>query len=182
MPTATHATMHQDHRQWLSDNKMWRCDIAAWQQEFKTVTQELRQIETALKEHEQALQVHAAAIRLREQDLAAHEHALAEYERGEAGEQLIPLARAHDQEAAKHVQQHEAHERIKRHHHEVLAKVVELRKSLAKAAVACGRLGIDCDSRIAPAVDLDRTAMHALRPEWGGATFDLRSDPTGIVT
>ena len=133
MPTATHASMHQNHRQWLSDNKMWRCDIAAWQQEFKTVTQELKQVEAALMEHEQALQIHAAAIRVREQDLTAHEHALAEYERGEAGDQLIALARAHDQEAAKHAQQSEAHERIKRHHHLVMAKVVELRKSLAKA-------------------------------------------------
>jgi hypothetical protein len=112
---------------------MWRCDIAAWQQEFKTVKTDLAQVEAALKEHEQAMQVHAAAIRLRERDLAAHEHALAEYERGETGAQLIPLAHAHDQEGTKHAQQREAHERIKRNHHLVLAKVAQLRKSLAKA-------------------------------------------------
>lgn len=130
MATVTHATMHHDHRQWLSENDMWRCDIANWQQEFKKVAADLKQIEAALKEHEQALQVHAAAIRLREQELATHEHALVEYERGEPGAQLISLARSHEKEAGKHAQQRDAHERIKRHHHEVLTKVSLLRKSV----------------------------------------------------
>lgn len=132
MATVTHATMHHDHRQWLSDNDMWRCDIANWQQEFKKVAADLKQIEAALKEHEQALQVHAAAIRLREQELAAHEHALAEYERGETGAELISLAQSHEKEARKHAQQCDAHERIKRHHHEVVAKVGLLHISMGK--------------------------------------------------
>jgi hypothetical protein len=125
--------MHQDHKQWLSDNDMWRCDISVWQEEFKKAAADLKQIEAAVKEHEKALQVHAAAIRLREQELAAHEHALAEYERGETGAELIVLAKAHDKEAAKHVQQRDAHERIKRHHHDVIAKVSLLNKALTKA-------------------------------------------------
>lgn len=130
MATPSHATMHHDHRQWLSDNNMWRCDIANWQQEFKKAAADRKQIEAALKEHEQALQVHAASIRLREQDLAAHEHALAEYEQGEAGAQLISLAQSHEKEARKHAQQRDAHERIKRHHHEVLAQINRLHKSI----------------------------------------------------
>jgi DNA-nicking Smr family endonuclease len=125
--------MHQDHKKWLSDNDMWRCDISAWQEEFRQAAADLKEIETAVKEHEKALQTHAAAIRLREQELAAHEHALAEYERGETGAALIALVKTHEKEAAKHAQQNDAHERIKRHHHEVIAHVSLLRKALAKA-------------------------------------------------
>jgi hypothetical protein len=132
MATVTHATMHHDHKQWIDDNDMWRCDISAWQDEFKKAAAGLKEIESALKEHERALQVHAAAIRLREQELAAHEHALAGFERGETGAELISLAQTHDKEAAKHAQQRGAHERIKLHHHEVIAQVSSLRKALAK--------------------------------------------------
>jgi hypothetical protein len=133
MATVTHATMHHDHTQWLSENDMWRCDISAWQEEFRKAAADLKEIEATLKEHEKALQVHAAAIRLRGQELASHEHALAEYERGETGTELIPLAQAHDKEAAKHTQQHDAHERIKRHHHTVMAQVSMLHKAVAKS-------------------------------------------------
>jgi hypothetical protein len=133
MSTVTHATMHQDHKRWLSDNDMWRCDISAWQEEFKNAAAQLKEIEPAVKEHERALQTHAAAIRLRGQELSAHEHALAEYELGEIGTELIPLAKAHEKEAAKHAQQQDAHERIKRNHHNVIAQVSLLKKALAKA-------------------------------------------------
>jgi hypothetical protein len=132
MATVTHTTMHSDHKQWLNENDMSRCDIAAWQKEFKKAAADLKAIESALQEHEESLQVHAAAIRLREQELAAHEHALVEYERGETGVELISLAQAHDKETAKHTQQHDAHERIKRHHHTVMAQVSMLHKAVAK--------------------------------------------------
>jgi hypothetical protein len=125
--------MHHEHRQWLSENDLWRCDIGSWQEELRRAVVGLKEIEAALKEHETALQTHAAAIRLREQELATHEHALAEYERGEAGAELLGLARTHKAEAAKHAQQRDAHERIKRHHHEVIAKMSLLHKALAKA-------------------------------------------------
>ena len=132
MATVTHATMHCDHKQWISENDMWRCDISSWQEELRQAASHLAEVEAALKEHEKALQVHAAAIRLRQQDLAAHERALAEYEGGETGAELIALAQSHGTEASKHSQQRDAHERIKRHHHAVIAQVNSLRKALGK--------------------------------------------------
>lgn len=133
MTTITHGTMHRDHQTWLSENDMWRCDIANWQEEQRQAVAALKEIESALKEHETSLQVHAAAIRLREQDLAAHEHALTEYERGESGAELIALAQAHQKESAKHAQQGDAHQRIKKHHHDVMGQVALLRKAVSKA-------------------------------------------------
>jgi hypothetical protein len=125
--------MHQDHTQWTSENDMWRCDIHAWQDEMKKATAELKNVEAALREHEKALQTHAAAIRLREQELGSHEHALVEYERGESGGELIALAKAHEKESAKHAQQRDAHERIKKHHHAALGQMAKLCKALEAA-------------------------------------------------
>jgi hypothetical protein len=133
MATVTHASMHQDHKRWISDNEMLRCDISAWQEQIKQAIADLKEIETALMEHQKALQTHAAAIRLRELELGTHEHALAEYERGETGAELIGLAKTHDKEAAKHAQQRDAHERIRRHHHNVIGQLSLLRKALAAA-------------------------------------------------
>jgi hypothetical protein len=131
MPTVTHAVMHHDHRQWLSEHDMWRCDIAAWQEELKKAVTDLKQIESALQEHGRVLQVHATAVRLRGQELATHEHALAVCAQGETGVELTSLAQVHDKEAATHTQQSSAHERIKRHHHAVMAQVRVLQKTVA---------------------------------------------------
>jgi hypothetical protein len=128
MATLTHAAMHRDHCQWLSDNDMWRCDIASWQRELRQAAADLEKIAEAFKDHERALQVHAAAIRLREQDLDAHEHALAEYERGETAAELIPLAQGHENEALKHKQQIDAHERSKLRHNKILAPLGKLQR------------------------------------------------------
>ncbi len=132
MASTTYATMHSDHRQWSSDNDMWRCDISKWQEDLKRGIAELRKSEPGFREHETALRVHAAAIRLRGQELAEHEHSLAEYARGENEAKLSFLAKAHEKEAAKHLQQREAHERIKRHHRDLIAHVRSLHNALAK--------------------------------------------------
>ena len=130
-PETSHALMHREHRQWLSEDELWRGDIASWQNELKTALTDLAQVEKALREHERALEVHAAAIRCYEQDAAAHEHLLAEYEQGETGEKLIALVHAHQKGADKHAQQRAVHERIKKHHHMVIARCTLLLKALA---------------------------------------------------
>ena len=130
-PETSHALMHREHRQWLSEDELWRGDIASWQNELKAALADLAQVEKALREHEKALEVHAAAIRCYEQDAAAHEHLLAEYEQGDMGEKLIALVQAHQKGADKHSQQRVAHERIKKHHHTVIARCNLLLKSLA---------------------------------------------------
>ncbi|MEX2113104.1 MAG: hypothetical protein WD845_07955 [Pirellulales bacterium] len=133
MGGVTHGSMHQDHKQWLSDNDMWRLDIANWQAELREAESSLQDIEAAIKDHTTALQTHAASVRMREQALRAHEHALAEYEQGETGAELIALVEIHRREAADHLQQTDAHERIKRHHHQVIAHLRQVRKALAAA-------------------------------------------------
>ena len=130
-PETSHALMHREHRQWLSEDNLWRDDIAIWQKELKTALTDLTQVEKALHAHEKALEVHAAAVRCYEQDAAAHEHLLAEYEQGGEGDKLVALVQAHQKGADKHAQQRAAHERIKKHHHTVIARCNLLLKALA---------------------------------------------------
>ena len=129
----SHLEMHRDHQLWLSENNAWRVDICNWQEEQRHAETQLAEVEEALQEHKIVLQTHAAAIRARQEQLAGHEHALAACERGQIGPELATLTNSHDEEAAKHSQQREAHERIKRHHHGVIAQVNMLHKVLGKS-------------------------------------------------
>lgn len=129
----TSATMHTEHKEWLSEHDMWRCDLSSWQDELKQAAANLKQIEAALKSHEEALQAHAASIRLREQEIASHEHALATIERGERASDADFLAESHAVEADRQKRQAAAHERIKRHHHALIAELKCLQKAVAKS-------------------------------------------------
>jgi len=132
MATVTAATMHQDHRCWLGDNDMWRCDVSAWQEEQRQALADLAAVDAALKEHARSLQTHAAAVRLREQELRGHEHALAQFEQGAAEPELIVLAKAHTEGAARHAEQRQTHERLKHEHHAAMALVARLREAVSQ--------------------------------------------------
>lgn len=132
-PELSHSSMHGEHRQWLNENGHWRDDVAIWQNELKEVLAAIGKLDTAIHAHQEALRVHAAAVRCYEQNLAEHEHALADYERGGAGADLIPLVKAHHEEAGRHSQQRDAHERIKKHHHAVMAQWSKLLRAIEAA-------------------------------------------------
>ena len=132
MTSTTHAAMHKDHRLWDSEIGAWRDDIRAWQHELSATVKELSQLKEALERHHTILQKHAASIRLDEQEADAHEHALADFEKGGSGQELIPLARKHLDEAARQDKQREAHETLTRRHHEVMSRWKALWKALQK--------------------------------------------------
>jgi chromosome segregation ATPase len=114
--------MHRDHCQLRNEDDLWRLEIAAWQRELETARKDLSKLEAALREHDKALQTHAAAIRAYEADVGEHEHALAAFEQGGSGGELIDMAKAHEAEVAQQNQRRQAHERIKRHHHALMAQ------------------------------------------------------------
>jgi hypothetical protein len=123
-------TMHADHRLWDREAGFWRDDIRAWQHELAAASSDLKSLEAALQKHGEAIRTHAAAIRLAEQDVDGHEHALTEFEKGGSGEDLIPLASKHLDEAAWHARQRAAHEGLKRRHHAIMALWQSLMKAL----------------------------------------------------
>jgi hypothetical protein len=116
-----------------SEDDLWRLEIAAWQQELETAVKELGTLKAALKDHENALQTHAAAIRAYEGDAGEHEHALAAFEQGGSGGELIDMAKTHGEEVSQHTLRRQAHERIKRHHHSMMAQWNLLVKAMGKA-------------------------------------------------
>jgi hypothetical protein len=116
-----HGEMHGEHRQWLSDDALWRDELAIWQKEIDQALGGLTKLEEALREHGKGLQDHLETIAAEERKLRDHEHALADFERGGSGNELLLMARTHTETADKHVQQRQAHERLKKQHHTVRA-------------------------------------------------------------
>lgn len=78
--------------------------------------------------HSAALHNQNSAFGKHEQVLHLHEHSLAGFEKGGTGEDLIMLAKAHAQEAER-----QAHERIKKFHHGLLAEWNLLLNVVSKA-------------------------------------------------
>lgn len=127
---SSHAQMHVDHTHWLRENKFWRDELRAWQTELASARVELTTLEKSLAEHEKTLETHAAAVRLYEQAVAEHEQALAGYEQGEAGEKLVVLAREHQVEDDKQAELRQAHERLKKRQHTLMAHWSALFKAM----------------------------------------------------
>jgi len=124
--------MHDDHNHWLSDHSMWRDDLALWQGELDQAFEGLKQLEKALGSHREALQEHLKTIDIQEKGLRKHEHALADYQRGGLGADLKPMAEAHKQRAEKQKKHSAAHERLKKHHHTLMAHWSLLLRSLTE--------------------------------------------------
>ncbi len=68
------------------------------------------------------------------QGLRDHDRAMSEYQDQGAGERLQEkMASKHRELAERHKTQHEAHERIKKHHHTVIAQLAMLRSAIESA-------------------------------------------------
>jgi hypothetical protein len=108
--------------QWFSENSFWRDDIASWQRETNDAIRQLGMLHDVLDTHNKKLRQHAASIRLHEQRQAEHESALARFESGGSGQELIGMARAHQEEWNKQAELRELHETLKRRQHEMMAR------------------------------------------------------------
>jgi hypothetical protein len=133
MIAKTHAELHADHRTWKSEIALWRDELALWREECVKALAAVDQITTALREQDKALQAHGQSIDAQKEYLSGHEQALAEYEGGVTDESLIAQAKEHQHEEELQNQRREAHERIKRQHHALMAELVALLKTLARA-------------------------------------------------
>jgi len=128
----SHAEMHSDHRQWVSEDAMWEDEVHMWQGELDQAVAEMKKLETALAEHRKSLEAHAQAVREYRERQDQHEHSLADYERGESGADLVALAREHAKECEQQRQRRATHERVKRHHHTMIAHWRLLCKAMCK--------------------------------------------------
>lgn len=125
-----HREMHAEHRYWRSDTALWNDELQLWQQELQTALADMHKLEDSLKEHQKALAAQAAEVAADSQQITIHEQALADYERGESQEELIALSKVHQKEAEKHRGHWAAQERVKKHHHQLMAHWNVLLKAL----------------------------------------------------
>jgi hypothetical protein len=128
---ADHVRLHADHLLWFSENSLWRDDISSWQREVDEAVRQLGTLRDAFDKHHEKLRKHAASIRLHEQRQAEHECALAKYERGGSGQELVQMARAHQDESTKQAELRDLHENLKRRHHEMIAQLHAFLRSIA---------------------------------------------------
>jgi hypothetical protein len=127
----SHAEMHSDHQQWTSKETLWEDEARIWLKEIDTALADAKRLETILSNHRKAMEAHFENVRGLRQTRGGHERALADYEKGGRGEDLIAMAPKHEQEAEKHYQLYQAHERVKRHHYTALAYWQLLLKALS---------------------------------------------------
>ena len=125
--------MQADHRQWDHVHSTWRVDIGRWRTEHESALSELAKLQEIIRQHGDALDAHAKTIERHQQEPRDHERAMAELKR-EGGEQLQEAMRKeHCEHAEQHNGQRAAHERIKKHHHTVMAHLTMLRAAIEAA-------------------------------------------------
>jgi hypothetical protein len=122
MTAEIHESMHRDHKAWESEFNAWRDDIRMWQEEYAQTRKKYQELETIWQKHEEALRQHASIMRLDELKCGSHEHAIAEFEQGASGADLPRRVALHQGEAKHHEQLRATHEKLKRYHHELIAR------------------------------------------------------------
>ena len=128
------AQSHADHRYWQSELNMWVEDVANWKAEQSDALTELKQIEEEISEHGEALDEHNEKTILLGTGLHAHEKEIAEcLKTGVVGEMHEEYCSYHDRQASEQARQRDAHERIKKHHHQVMAQIAMLKAALETA-------------------------------------------------
>jgi len=126
--------MQADHRQWDYVHSTWRVDIDRWKKEHESGLSQLAKLQEMIRQHGEALESHAQAIERHQQGLRDHGRAMSEYQNQGAGKPVQEtMADKHRELAGHHTTQHEAHERIKKHHHTVMAHLTALTTAIEAA-------------------------------------------------
>ncbi|QDT12671.1 hypothetical protein [Planctomycetes bacterium K23_9] len=127
--SAAHA--HSDHRHWKSDAECWLNDIQNWRMEHSAAIVQLQAALSRVNEHGQALDEHDDSVKSLVGGLEHHEKALAESLQDGSSASLDEVrGDQHTKQADLHCHQQDAHERIKKHHHQAMATVAMLTKAL----------------------------------------------------
>ncbi|MGE5241562.1 MAG: hypothetical protein ACM3NI_07935 [Bacteroidota bacterium] len=125
--------MHSQHRQWQSDSDTWRSDIDEWKKELRVALGDLREVEDMLRDSLDALTAHADSVWESEQRRCAHELELREEAKRGAGKKTDKgWAKIHREHAARHERLADAHARIKKYQHNVVAEVTRLLRAARK--------------------------------------------------
>ena len=126
-------TMHEDHVKWQSEQSMWKLDLVSWRKQMSAAFAELDELRQILETQHRALAEHEAVINAQQQALLAHEQDLAVSEHYGI-EYLDSLTQKHLNMTGQIDSQREMHEKIKHYHHELMAKLAAVEKTIQSAA------------------------------------------------
>jgi len=125
--------MHEQHRRWQSDSDTWRSDIDEWKKELRAALGDLREVEDMLRDSLDALAAHADSVWESEQRRCAHELELREEAKSGVEKKTDKgWAKMHREHAARHERLADAHARIKKYQHQVVAEVSRLLRDARK--------------------------------------------------
>lgn len=127
------AKVHEQHRAWHTENTSMLDDLSMWQAEYERALASLARSESVLRDHGAALREHWLMLNRQERALQEHEGAIAAMQEAGAVDEPDPRDEMHVLVGRSHTTHMAAHERIKTHHHKVVAEVNRLRKVLESA-------------------------------------------------
>ncbi len=129
--TASAFDLHADHRHWISEIEMWQEDLVNWRSEHAIATDLLIQAKEMIVSQESNLAKHEERLREVRDAVDSHERTLSQSMREGADSETDETSIAcHEQKRDTMASQREAHERIKKHHHQSMAKVEVLMQAL----------------------------------------------------
>ncbi|MGD2075242.1 MAG: hypothetical protein PVI91_00855 [Gammaproteobacteria bacterium] len=125
--------MHEQHLQWDRDTQTWRSDIEQWKSELQAAVRDLDTIAEAMRDSLLALENHGDTVWEHVQRLKAHELVVDEEAKEGANRTDREWATRHEAESSRHDRLSDAHERIKRHQHGMVAEVKRLLERMMEA-------------------------------------------------
>ena len=133
MAKTLHQRMHEQHTKWQIEHDAWMADIDRWKRDLQQALSDLKEVEEMLYDSLDALEFHARRLWENQQRVRAHEAILAEEARHDARKTDKEREAIHAEHAAQHERTMHAHERIRKHHNDVVAQIVRLLAQAGKA-------------------------------------------------
>jgi DNA repair ATPase RecN len=120
--------MHEQHQHWRSNLETWESDSTAWKHEFESAMADLRSVEGMLRDSIDGLGVHADAVWETLQRLKAHEQVIGEESKLGENKTDREWQATHEALSSQYARLADIHERIKRHHRDVVAEIARALK------------------------------------------------------
>jgi hypothetical protein len=127
----SHFDMHKDHIVWDSDCKIWLEDLDKWDFEIDEIQKNLKAVRRYLKYHNKSLKKHRETIMAHKEKEVSHEAMLSALEEHSPVDEA--MAMDHQAETRFHFLQKDAHERLKKYHHQIAALTAGLKKAIESA-------------------------------------------------
>lgn len=133
MSKTVHQKMHQQHVEWGKAVDAWQVDIQHWKTGLQEALRDLDAIREAMQDSLNALEHHGDSVWEHQQRLKAHEAVLCAEAKAASSQTDRDWATTHDAESSRHERLGDAHQRIKRHQHGVVAEVKRLLAKMMEA-------------------------------------------------